>query len=229
MTLRKIFVVAGLAASLTLAACSSSTSGKGAVKPPSHAALASIGVQAADLPSGWTAVKPDASSDSSDVQNQVTTCEGGAKMNAANKIETVDSDDFTQKDDTISSTATSYKTQTEVENRLAVILSPKADSCFSQAFKNQLSTTLPADATIGDVSFHITSGSSGGADNIVGSAAGSVTLTEQGQTTTLYLNDSFIKGPLLGVTVQFTGIGQPIDVAVQKQVIEKVAARAEKA
>jgi hypothetical protein len=230
VTIRTISVAAALATVLALTACSSSTSGNGSVKPPSHAALMSIGLQTGDLPSGWTAVKPTAaSSDDSALQSQVTTCEGASKVNAANRIEQVASDDYNQGNNTVSSSATSYKTQTEVTNRLAVILSSKADTCFTQAFRSELTKTLPAGATLGNIAFHITSGSSGGPSNVVGSASGTVTLTEQGQTAALYLNDVFIKGPLLGVTVQFTGIGAPIGAAVQKQVIAKVAARAAKA
>jgi hypothetical protein len=255
MARRGLYAAALAAAALTMASCSSSSSGghgstaiSGSVTPPpvttsnagptgstssgsttsgtpTHQQLQQIVLQQTDLPAGWTGKPTSPDAGNSDVDTQVQACIGGAQISQSDQVDKVQSDDFNQGESTISSDAASYKSQEAVDNRKAAITSPKADSCFNQALQEELKTSLPAGTTVNNLNFHLTPGSNGGPSNVVATAVGTVTVTAQGQTVTVYVSDAFISGNLVTATVQFEGLGQPIDSAVQAAAIKAVSDR----
>lgn len=208
-----------------------SASGSGSIAPsggiPSHATLAGIVLRAGDLPSGWTA-QPSSSNSSGDdqVQQDVAACIGVTNINSANRVEEVDSDEFQQSDDSFDSDATSFKVQSEIENRLAVLRSPKADACFTKALQTELSKSMPTGAKIGDASFHIDGQPTGYPSNVAAVATGTITVTVQQQTLTVHLYEAFIVGRLLGANVQYTGVTGPVDQSVWLAAVSAVARRA---
>jgi hypothetical protein len=226
MPLSKPMIAVLLVTGTAVAGCSSSTTGRAAdATPPSHSTLQSIVLQSNDLPAGWTGQAAPAESSDSAVEAQVMNCVGGTQPNAANKIEEVDSDEFDQGNNSISSSASSYKNHTELQHRLALFLNPKADACFSTALNTELKKSLPSGAQLGEVSFHITKGPAGHASNVVAVGSGKVTVTLEGQTVPIYLDETLIEGALLGASIQFTGLGARIDLGVQSAAIAAVAKR----
>jgi hypothetical protein len=193
---------------------------------PTAAALAKIVVQQSDLPAGWTG-KPaqGQGSPDADLQAQLLRCVGG-KIDESQRVAHVDGDDFTQGQLTISSDATSYKTQAEVDNRSAIISSPRAGTCLNQIVRTLLQRQLPAGTTLNGVAIALTSGSNGGPPNVVATEKGQITVSAQGQSATVYLDAAFIRGRQLTATVEFEGIGQRVDANLQASVIAAVAARA---
>lgn len=193
---------------------------------PASATLAQIVVQQGDLPGGWTGqpVTGGGSTDT-DLQDELLTCTGG-HIDPSQQVAHVDGDDFTQGEQTISSDASSYKSRSEVDNRSAVISSPKAGTCLNQIVRQELQQQMPAGAQLNAVALALTGGSNGGPPNLVATEKGTITVTAAGQTVTVYLDAAFLRGNLVTASVEFEGIGQRVDANLQASVIAAVAARA---
>jgi hypothetical protein len=215
-------LLATLTLVLAVAGCSSSSKGHGST-PPSHATLAGIVVQRNDLPSGWTSSPPNTSGDKQ-ANQAMRSCVGAGPDKS---VETVNSKQFTQGNATISSNARSFSSQADVNGDIALLKSPKVDSCYQRVLRGLLANALPAGATIDKITFHMTSGSGGGPANLVATGTGTIAVTAQGQHVTIYVAAAFISGPLVGAQVSFDDVGQPVPESLQRQVISDVAKRAQ--
>jgi hypothetical protein len=191
--------------------------------------LKKIVLQPADLPSGWkgTAYKPNPS----DSANQAALVQCvGARNTDSDKVAEAHSDDFSLGggDATISSSATSYQSQSDVDTDTAMLHNPKLASCYEQLVKNQLAASLPAGATIDSASIKITPGSAGGPANIVGTGAGTIKVRVNGQQVPIYLTVAFIVGPLIQAEVDTENVGTPVPASVVNPLVATVATRAAK-
>jgi hypothetical protein len=191
---------------------------------PSEDALNAVVVQQSDVPAGYTSAAPDASSDD-DAANEakVVQCVGSTDVNPTDRIEEVHSNDFAKDPQTVSSDATSYKSQAAVDALVAVIQNPKAQGCFD-AFEREQVASLGG--TVNSSNVTINAGSSGGPSNVVALLQGTVNVTIQGQKATVNVVEGFIEGRQLLATVSVVALNTAVDVNLFKQVGAAVANRA---
>jgi hypothetical protein len=232
--------VALAAVLVTVTACSSSAKDSSSSPPPSSSPasssapasssvpaatpLSAIVLQAGDLPSTFTKATPDP--DDPDAHAAVVACLGTKDTTSA-KLDTAKSE-FHQGDNSISSDASRFKSDSDVAADTESINSPKFDACQEKVGRQTIAKSLPAGTEINDISLHTTPGPNGGPSNIAGIGQGTVTLTANGQTVKVYTLVAYITGPRLEAEVDVTGIGAPIDDTIAKQAIAAVARRAAK-
>jgi hypothetical protein len=220
-----------------LAACSGSSpnspsasggslaSSASAATPASLSQLQQIVLQSADLPSGWKGApyKPDPN----DAANTAAlmSCVG-ARNTDPDKVAEAHSDDFALGDASISSSASSYRSQSDLDSDIAVLHSSKLSPCFEQMMKKQLAASLPAGATIESTSVKITPGSAGGPANVVATGTGTIKVSVSGQHVPVYLTVAYITGPLIEAEVDTENVGTPVPASVVNSVVSAVATRA---
>lgn len=230
--------VAGYAVVL-LAGCSSSGSGKGSTAHPGGSTatsskapaalpeLTKIVLHAADLPAGWKGTPYQADPNDAADQAEMVRCVG-ARSTAADKVAEANSEDFALGDASISSSATSYRTQSDVDVDVAIMHSPKVSTCINQLFTKQISSSLPSGAKILNESIKITPGSAGGPANVIATGKGTVTVNVSGQQGTIYLTVAFITGPLIEAEVDTENVGSPVPESLVQSLVTAVANRAAK-
>ncbi len=192
---------------------------------PDPARLKSLTVQASDLPGTW---KPTAyQADPNDAKNQAAllAC-AGAKNTAPDVTGTAHSPDYNLADASISSQASTYRAQSDIDADRALLSNAKIDGCYEKLLRSELSKSFPAGTTIKSLTVKIAPGSGGGPDNVVGSGAATVKVAANGQSVTVYVNLAFITGPLTEVEVDFENVGAPVPAATRAAVIKAVAGRA---
>jgi hypothetical protein len=192
---------------------------------PSTPRLAAIVIQPAEVPAGLTATPHEADADDASSEAAMVQCVGGRDTDP-DKIAEADSPDFTQNGGSVSSSATSYKTQADVDADVAFINSPKINSCYAQLAKSQLAGSLPAGGTVDAVTFAITPGHGSGPANVAGIGTGTITATVSGQQVTIYLDMAFITGPLTEAEVDIENPSQPVPATLFTQLTTAVANRA---
>ena len=230
MRTRPVLLSCAVVGVLLLAACSSAKSGSGkaaspTATPATQAHLQTIVLQPADLPAGWKGTPYKA--DPSDAANQAAllACVGG-KDTTADKVAEANSDDYNLDNATISSSANSYKSKSDIDADIATLQNPKLGSCYEQLLNKQLATSLPAGATIKSTSITITPGSGGGPANVVATGSGTIQVSANAQVVPVYVNVAFITGPLIEAEVDAENVGTPVPPAVVSALVAKVAARA---
>jgi hypothetical protein len=177
-----------------------------------------------DLPSSWkaTPAEPD-SSDGSD-QAQLMRCVG-ARNTDKDQVATADSHDYTLGEATLSSSASSYKSQSDLDSDIALLKSPKLTSCFTQLLKKQLATSLPKGASLGAVSVKFSPGPGSGPANVAGSGSATVSVTAGGQHLKLFIDFVYLTGPLIEAEVDAQSVGSPVPAAVLQAAVKAVAGR----
>lgn len=196
-----------------------------ASQPPATPQLMAITLQPADVPAGWksTPYQPDptAAADNAALDK----CVGVADTDADETGE-ADSPDYSLSNATISSSASSYKSQADITSDTTAIKSPKISSCLDTLFAAQIKPTLPTGSILGGVSITVTPHSSTEPANVIATAAGTIAVTASGQHIVVYLNVAFITGPLIEAELDFENVAQPVPAAIQTAATAKVAARA---
>lgn len=195
------------------------------VTPATVVQLKKIVLQAADLPRGWKATPPESSSDDSTGQAELMKCIG-AKNTDDDQVATVDSSDFHLGDATISSSASSYKSQSSLDSDTALLKSPKLVPCYTKLLKKELGSSLPQGASLGAVSIKFTPGAGSGPANVAGSGAATVGVTVSGQSLKVYINFVYITGPLMELEVDAENLGAPVPAAALQAAVKAVADRA---
>lgn len=189
------------------------------------AQLEPIVLHSADLPTGWTgtpyAKDPSSAADSADMAACI-----GVTNTATDKAFEANSDSFALGDVTISSSASSYKAQSDIDTDTALLSSPKVAPCYEQQVRRILARSLPAKATISAMSFTVTPGPANGLANVVGTLTGSATVTYSGRTIVFYPTMVFLTGTLLEVEVDAMSIGTPVPVDTMSTLVATVSARA---
>lgn len=195
------------------------------VTPATVVQLKKIVLRTTDLPRGWKGVP--AQSDDSDTADQAELLKCvGAKNTDADKVATADSADFVLKDATISSTASSYKSQSSLDNDIALLKNPKLIPCFSQLLTKAIATSLPEGAKLGTVTVKFTPGPGAGPANVAGSGLATVPITISGQHVKVYVNFVYITGPLMEIELDAENVGAPVPAAVLRAAVKAVADRA---
>jgi hypothetical protein len=208
---------------------SSATSGatKSAAKPASLTQLEKIVLLPADLPPGWKAAPYQRDPNDSANNAALMKC-AGARNTDGDKVAEAHSDDFALGDASISSSAASYRSQSDLNADVTMLHSPKLSSCFEQMMKKQLAASLPAGSTTESASIKITPGSAGGPANVVATGTGTVKVLVNGQQVPVYLTVAFITGPLMEAEVDAENVGTPVPASVVNQLVATAATRAVK-
>jgi hypothetical protein len=198
-----------------------------AATPATQSQLKAIVLQPSDLPPGWKATpyQPDPNSAAED--NALATCVG-ARNTDSDRVAQANSDDFGLSNASISSSASSYKSQSDLTTDTATLHSPKLSACFSQEATKQLASSLPAGSKIESASIKITPGSAGGPANVIATGTGTIKVEASGQQVPVYLTVAFITGPLIEAEVDAENAGAPVSASVVNPLVATVANRAAK-
>jgi len=223
-----------------LAACSSSSSSPStsntgaattgaatsasAATPASLAQLKTLVLQSADLPSGWKGTPHQPDQNEAADNAAMAQCIG-ARNTDGDKFADANSDDFANGNASVSSSATSYKSQSDLTNDIQMLHSSKVSGCFEQMIKKQLASSLPAGSTIETATINITPGSGGGPSNVVATGTGTIKVKANGQDVAVYLTVAFITGPLIEAEVDAQNVGAPVPASVVNQLVSTMAAR----
>jgi len=196
-------------------------------KPASLSQLKKIVLQPADLPAGWkgTAYQADPNDSANDAA--LMRCVG-ARDTDGDKVAEANSDNFGLGNASISSSATSYRSQSDLDSDVTTLHSPKLSTCFGQMMKKQLAASLPAGATTESASIKITPGSAGGPANVVATGTGTIKVRLDGQQVSVYLTVAFITGPLIESELDAENVGTPVPASVMNPLVATVATRAAK-
>jgi hypothetical protein len=194
------------------------------VSPATAAQLKKIALRPGDLPAAWKGTPY--SDDGTGSSNADLTACVGAKNTDADQVATADSDDYSLGDATISSSATSYRSQSDVESDVAVLANPKLSTCFASFVKKDVAGSLPAGTTVGNVSVKFTPGPGTGPSNVAGTGQATIAVNASGQQVPVYITFVYLTGPNLEVELDAENPGTPVPASVLQPVIQKLAARA---
>jgi len=208
---------------------SSSSAAPSSATPAQLAQLKKIVLQQSDLPAGWkgTPASPDDASDAA-YQAALAKCVG-VRNTDPDKVADANSPDFALGDASISSSASSYPSQSDLDADIALVHSAKLAPCLDRQAKELFAKSLPAGTTVDSVSSKFTAGSGGGPSNVIGSGVTTIKLTTSGQHVALYLTVAFITGPLIEAEVDTQNVGKPVPASLVKAAVSAVAGRAAKA
>jgi hypothetical protein len=206
---------------------SSPATSASAATPASLSQLKKIVLQPADLPSRWKGAPYQPDPNDSANNAALLRCVG-ARNTDRDKVAEAHSDDFALGDASISSSAASYRSQSDLDADVAMLHKPKLSPCFEQLMKKQLAASLPAAATIESASIKISPGSAGGPANVVATGTGSIKVRANGQQIPVYLTVAFITGPLIEAEVDTENVGTPVPASVVNPLVATVATRAAK-
>jgi hypothetical protein len=202
------------------------TSGAAAGSAPDRATLARAVLTSADVPSDWTG-SPSSNDDTPGPdadQAKLAACVG-IPDSSPQQVAVADSDDFASGESTISSSATSYKSQSVVASDIRGILSPKAADCFAQDFQSGMSGQLPSGATMSDFKVSVAPGRNGGPSDVVAVIHASFVVHSSGAQVPFYIDSSMIASKQVEAEVDFFGFQTPIASSIQRTATDAVANR----
>jgi hypothetical protein len=150
----------------------------------------------------------------------------GTRNTDSDKVAEAHSTDFALGQASVSSSATSYRSQGDLDDDAEMLHNPKLSSCFATLFRARLATSLPAGSKIESASIRITPGAAGGPANVRATGAGIIKVTVSGQRVAVYLGVAFITGPLMEVEVDAVNVGSPVPASVVRSLVAAVAHRA---
>ncbi len=203
----------------------SSSSPAASASPASLSRLQKIVLQPADLPTTWKGTPYQADPSEAADHAAFVKCLG-VRNTDADKVAEADSQAFALGDASISSSATSYRSQSDVDADVAALHSPQLSPCEEQLVTKRLATSLPAGATIESASIKITPGSAGGPANVVATGTGAIKVSASGQQVGIYLTVAFITGPLIEAEVETENVGTPVSSSLVESLVAAVASRA---
>jgi hypothetical protein len=193
--------------------------------PGSLERLNDVVLRASDLPGDWTSNPYQADPNNDAGQAAFAKCIGTMASNP-DVVAEAHSDDFSLGQMTISSSATSYRTQATVQSDTAALQRPRLSTCFTQLMQTVLKSTLPTGSTLDSPSFRITPRSAGDPRGVVATATGSVKISVDGRHLTAYMAFGFIAGPKIEADVDAFNIDAPIPPQLMNAMVTKVASRA---
>lgn len=186
--------------------------------------LTSLTVQASDLPSTWKPTPYEPDPNDAKAQAALLAC-AGAQNTAPDATGAAHSPDYNLSNASISSDASSYRSQADVDADKALLANPKIDTCYEKLLRSELGKSFPSGTTINGVDVKITPGSGGGPADVVGNGVATVKVAANGKSVTVYVNVAFIAGKLTEVEVDFENVGAPVPAATRAAVIKAVAGR----
>lgn len=204
---------------------SSASSSSSAGSAPTAAALQAAVVQAGELPAGWTGQPYE--DDSGDAGQAALLACLGVRDTTPDQIDDEHSPDFsTTEGSSISSSATSYRSQQDVDDDVAALTEPSASGCFADQLSSLVNSGgLPEGATVGDAQISVEPGSNGGPSNVVATGNGSIPVTVDGQQITFYFGVAFMTGRMTEAEVDFFGVGAPVPADLQSSLVDAVGTR----
>ena len=186
-------------------------------------------LQATDLPVGWTSEPPDQSDSANDPeQAALVRCVGGTDT-SAHEVANVDSNSYLSGTSSIRSSASRYRSKSDIAADVALLRRPQIAPCFRALLKHDLTKNPPPGTKIGTVAVQVTPGAGGGPGNVAATLLATITFTASGRTVTLFQNSAFITGPLVEAEVDFSALGKPVPQALRTRLIAAVAGRAARA
>lgn len=206
---------------------SSSPATSASAAPASRSQLQKIVLQPADLPPGWKGA-PNQPDPNDSANNAALVKCVGVRNSYHDKVAEAHSDDFALGDAGISSSAGSFRSQSDLDTDAAMFHNPKLSPCYAQVMKKQVAASLPAGATVASVSVKITPGSAGGPANVVATGTGIIKVRVNGQQVPVYTTLALITGPLIEADVDTSNAGTPVPASVVNRLVATVATRAAK-
>jgi hypothetical protein len=207
----------------TASATTSTAAGTGSAAE--KAALAKLLLVPSDLPSGWTASPAQTSADDGAAQARFAKCVG-IRNTHADKVAEADSQEFSNKDASISSSASSYSSAADVAaDKSAFQDGSKATSCMTTMLRSEMTGQLPAGATLDDLNLKVLPGNNGGPANVIAKITGTIKVTSSGQHLQVYLDSTYIAGKKIEAEVDFESFSTPVDPALQAKLVKAVAER----
>jgi hypothetical protein len=192
--------------------------------PATAAQLRKIVLQAADMP-GWKASPPDDSSDAPDSEQAELVACVGAQNTDADQIADIESENFGLGGAQISSSATSYAFQSDLDSDLTVLESPEFVPCISRQLKRDLAVAIPAGGRMGTLSAKFTPGSGAGPANVAGTLSASVPITANGQQDVFYIDYVYLTGSFIAAEVDGENLGAPVPATAMRAAVRAVATR----
>ena len=226
-------------AATTARATDTATSSPAAPSPALLPQLNAMVLRSTDLPKGWLGLPHKTDPNAAATDAALATCVGGRNTDS-DKVAEANSADFALAGASISSSADSYRSTSDLSSDTAMLHSPKVSTCLEQQLVKQLATSLPKGATVESASIKITPGSAGGPANVVATGTGSIKVSTNSQqaamyktvasTTSpvIYVTVAFITGPLIEAEVDTSSLGTPLPASVVKSLVADVATRAAK-
>lgn len=221
------FCAAGLCFVL-LAICGGSSPSAPSAAPNSSASPATVAqlqeivLQAGDLTGGWK--DTPAEGDRSDTADTAETAECvGAGNTDAKKVSEARSSKFSLARSSVQSRAASYRSKSDTDANIAMVLSSK----FASGVEQQLRKSLESGGEkIDTVSFTLTPGADGGPANVFATGNIIIKLNQDGRPVSLYQRLVYISGPLVMAFVEGTNSGLPITAPQMESMVAAVATRA---
>jgi hypothetical protein len=109
--------------------------------------LNGIVLRSTDLPKGWVGLPHKTDPNAAATDAALARCVGGRNTDT-DKVAEANSADFALAGASISSSADSYRSPSDLDSDIAMLHSPKVSTCFDQQLVKQLATSLPKGATI---------------------------------------------------------------------------------
>jgi hypothetical protein len=181
-------------------------------------------VQPGDLPAGWTAKAASPSSNQAAEDSAFDQCMG-APSTTGDIVAVAYSPNYVKGTSTIDSSATSYKSPSDVQADTHAMLDAKAGPCLQQVGKANLTAGLPKGATVKTDTVKVTPGTNGGPTNVVATVNSTVTLSASGHTLTLNVQSVYLIAPRIEAHIDFFTEGTAIPTLVKQAVINKVSVR----
>lgn len=189
------------------------------------AALAKLLLVPSDLPAGWTAGPAQTSADDGAAQSRFASCVG-IRDTHADKVAEADSQEFSNKTASISSSASSYSSAADITaDEAAFRNATKATSCMTAMLRSEMTGQLPSGASLDDLNLKVVPGSNGGPANVVAKITGTIKVTTSGQHLQVYLDSTYIAGKQVEAEIDFESFGAPVDAALQAKLVKVVAQR----
>jgi len=208
-----------VSALVVLAACGGGGSSKAAgiteapttvVTAPATSAEANAADQArvraavltsADVGAAFTSRPHTLDPDADKKSAEVVACLG-LRNTVPDRTARADSDDFSQVNLTVASSASAYATQADVTSDAKAFTSPRAHGCVEKLLREAVSKNLPPGAAITSLVLRVAGGAAPGRPNQVGRVTATITVSVQSQQGTTVLSQ---QGTIAVDAVYFTG------------------------
>jgi len=246
---RAAYVVVPISLCATVVAgCASKTNGSGSTTAPAGSSgaprtpvtaassapaaapdakkLATLVLRASDVPSEWkgSPSSNDSSAGPDSDQAKLAACMG-IPDSSPKQVAIADSDEFSNGESRISSTATSFSTQSVITSDKQGILGPKATACFQQGLQSTVTSDLPAGTSVSNFTISIAPGPNGGPSDVVAVVHASVVVHSSAVAVPVYIDVALIAGKLVEADVDFFGFETRIDTSIERTAIDAVANR----
>lgn len=220
---------AGTTPSTSSSPSASASTNAGTGSAAQKAALAKLLLVPSDLPAGWTASAAQTSADDGAAQARFAKCVG-IRNTHADKVAEADSQAFSNKTASISSSASSYSSAADITaDKSAFQDGPKATSCMTTMLRSEMTGQLPGGASLDGLNLKVVPGTNGGPANVIAKITGTIQVTSSGRHIKVYLDSTYIAGRKIEAEIDFESFSAPVDAALQAKLVKAVAQRVARA